>query len=91
MLTVTVPGVVDGWSELLSKYGTVPMSRVVAPAIEYARNGYPVSEIISGQWAGSEDKLASDPMTAATFLPTGHPPLPGEIFSPTPNWPRRWS
>ena len=37
VLTVTVPGVVEGWSELLSKYGTVPMSRVVAPAIDYAR------------------------------------------------------
>ena len=57
------------------------MSRVVAPAIDYARNGYPVSEIISGQWAGSEHKLAGDPMTAATFLPNGHPPLPGEIFA----------
>jgi gamma-glutamyltranspeptidase/glutathione hydrolase len=81
VLTVTVPGVVDGWSELLSKYGTVPMSRVVAPAIEYARVGYPVSEIISGQWAGNEHKLASDPAAAATFLPNGHPPKPGEIFS----------
>jgi gamma-glutamyltranspeptidase/glutathione hydrolase len=81
VLTVTVPGVVDGWSELLSKYGTVPMSRVVAPAIEYARYGYPVSEIISGQWADGEQKLASDPITAATFLPTGHPPKPGQIFS----------
>jgi gamma-glutamyltranspeptidase / glutathione hydrolase len=81
VLTVTVPGVVDGWSELLSKYGTVPMSRIVAPAIEYARNGYPVSEIVSGQWAGAERKLASDSITAATFLPGGHPPEPGEIFS----------
>jgi gamma-glutamyltranspeptidase/glutathione hydrolase len=81
VLTVTVPGVVEGWSELLSKYGTVPMSRVVAPAIDYARNGYPVSEIISGQWNGSEKKLASDPLTAATFLPNGHPLLPGEIFA----------
>jgi gamma-glutamyltranspeptidase/glutathione hydrolase len=81
VLTVTVPGVVDGWSELLSKYGTMPMSRVVAPAIEYARAGYPVSEIISGQWAYEEDKLASDPATAAVFLPDGHPPKPGEIFS----------
>ena len=79
VLTVTVPGVVEGWSELLSKFGTVPMSRVVAPAIAYARNGYPVSEIISAQWAGSEQKLASDPITAATFLPNGHPPQPGEI------------
>src|SRR5262249_15164813 len=81
VLTVTVPGVVDGWSELLSKYGTVPMSRIVAPAIEYARHGYPVSEIISGQWARGEQKLASDPITAATFLPNGRPPKPGDIFS----------
>src|SRR5262245_24766099 len=80
-LTVTVPGVVDGWAELLSKYGTVPMSRVVAPAIEYAQLGFPVSEIISGQWAGAEQKLASDPTAAATFLPNGRPPKPGEIFS----------
>jgi gamma-glutamyltranspeptidase/glutathione hydrolase len=81
VLTVTVPGVVEGWSELLSKYGTVPMSRAVAPAIEYAKSGYPVSEIISGQWKGSERKLASDRVTAATFLPKGHPPQPGEIFA----------
>jgi gamma-glutamyltranspeptidase/glutathione hydrolase len=81
VLSVTVPGVVEGWSELLSKYGTVPMSRVVAPAIEYAKNGYPVSEIISGQWKSSEKKLAGDPVAAATFLPNGRPPQPGEIFA----------
>ena len=81
VLTVTVPGVVEGWSELLSKYGTLPMAKVVAPAIEYAKNGYAVSEIISGQWKASEKKLAADPVTAATFLPNGHPLQPGEIFS----------
>ncbi len=81
VLTVTVPGVVEGWSELLSKYGTLPMSRVVAPAVDYAKNGYAVSEIISGQWKSSERKLRSDPLTAATFLPNGHPPTPGEIFA----------
>jgi gamma-glutamyltranspeptidase / glutathione hydrolase len=81
VLTVTVPGVVEGWSELLSKYGTLPMSKAVAPAIGYAKNGYPVSEIISGQWKASEKKLAADPTTAATFLPNGHPPVPGEIFA----------
>src|SRR5205085_11702541 len=81
VLTITVPGVVEGWSELLSKYGTVPMSRVVAPAIDYAKNGYAVSEIISGQWKASERKLAGDAVTAATFLPNGHAPAPGEIFA----------
>jgi gamma-glutamyltranspeptidase/glutathione hydrolase len=78
-LSVTVPGVVDGWSELLSKHGTIPMARAVAPAIDYAKNGYPVSEIISVQWKGSEQKLAADPVTAATFLPGGHAPQPGAV------------
>ena len=53
VLSVTVPGVVEGWSELLSKLGTIPMSKAVAPAIDYAKHGYAVSEIISGQWRAS--------------------------------------
>jgi gamma-glutamyltranspeptidase/glutathione hydrolase len=57
VLSVTVPGVIEGWSELLSKYGTVPMSRVVAPAIDYAKNGYPVAEIVSGQWKEASASL----------------------------------
>jgi gamma-glutamyltranspeptidase/glutathione hydrolase len=81
VLSVTVPGVVEGWSELLSKFGTIPMAKAVAPAVEYAKNGYAVSEIISGEWKQSERKLAADPVTAATFLPHGHPLQPGEIFS----------
>jgi gamma-glutamyltranspeptidase/glutathione hydrolase len=81
VLSVTVPGVVEGWSELLTKYGTLPMARAVAPAAEYAKNGYAVSEIISGQWKASEKKLAADPVTAATFMPNGHPLQPGEIFA----------
>ena len=81
VLSVTVPGVVEGWSELLTKYGTLPMAKAVAPAAEYAKNGYAVSEIISGQWKASEKKLAADPVTAATFLPNGHPLQPGEIFA----------
>ena len=81
VLSVTVPGVVEGWSELLSKYGTLSMAKAVAPAVDYAKNGYAVSEIISGQWKASEKKLAADPVTAATFLPNGHPLQPGEIFT----------
>jgi gamma-glutamyltranspeptidase/glutathione hydrolase len=81
VLSVTVPGVVEGWSELLSKYGTIPMSRAVAPAAEYARNGFPVEEIVHYQWKASEKKLAADPVTASTFLPNGRVPDPGELFS----------
>src|SRR4029453_4639144 len=46
VLSVTVPGVVEGWAELLGKYGTISMAKAVAPAVEYARNGYPVAEIV---------------------------------------------
>ena len=81
VLSVTVPGVVEGWSELLSKYGTITMARAVAPATDYAKNGYPVAEIVSYQWKASEKKLAADPVTAATFLPNGHVPAPGEVFA----------
>src|SRR5687767_9108766 len=48
-LAVSVPGVVDGWHELLSKHGTRSMAQALAPAIRYAREGYPVSEIIADQ------------------------------------------
>jgi len=81
VLSVTVPGVVGGWSDLLSTFGTLPMSRVVAPAIDYAKNGYPVSEIISRQWKSGERKLAADPQAAAVFLPNGRAPEAGEIFA----------
>jgi gamma-glutamyltranspeptidase/glutathione hydrolase len=79
--SVTVPGVVDGWATLLATYGTIPLSRALAPAIEYAKNGYAVSEIISGQWTTAAEKLAGDPAAASTFLPGGHAPRPGEIFA----------
>jgi gamma-glutamyltranspeptidase/glutathione hydrolase len=81
VLSVSVPGVVDGWSTLLAAHGTIPLSRALAPAIGYAKNGYAVSEIISRQWQNTERKLAADPAAAATFLPGGHAPKPGEIFS----------
>ena len=42
--TVTVPGVVDGWSKLLSRFGTRKLADVLAPAIAYARDGFPVAE-----------------------------------------------
>src|SRR5215212_7583847 len=44
-LSVSVPGVVDGWSELVAKHGTRTLAQALGPAIGYARNGYAVSEI----------------------------------------------
>jgi len=80
VLSVSVPGVVDGWSELLTKYGTIQLSQALKPAIGYARNGYPVSEIIATDWATVARTLQRDPDAAATFLPNGRPPAPGQLF-----------
>jgi gamma-glutamyltranspeptidase / glutathione hydrolase len=80
VLSVSVPGVVDGWNELLTKHGTLPLARALEPAIAYARDGYAVSEIIAYQWKDQETTLARDPAAAAVFLPGGRAPAPGDVF-----------
>lgn len=79
-LPVTVPGVVDGWHELLGAHGTITLAQALAPAIGYARDGFAVSEIIAEQWRDSEDVLRRDEYAAAVFLPGGRAPRPGEVF-----------
>ena len=80
-LTWTVPGAVDGWDELLNRFGTMTFADVLAPSIAYARNGFPVSEIIQGQWASSQRTLAEWPDSAKTYLPNGQPPSVGDVFT----------
>jgi gamma-glutamyltranspeptidase / glutathione hydrolase len=79
-LSVSVPGVVDGWSELLAKHGTITLAQALEPAIRYARDGFAVSEIVAWQWREVEDVLARDPKAAAIFLPNGKPPAAGDVF-----------
>ena len=78
--SVTVPGAVAGWNELQARFGTMPMDRVLAPAIYYAENGFPVTEIIGGAWQGSVQKLSATKNAKATYLPDGRAPRVGEIF-----------
>ena len=80
-LSVSVPGVVDGWHELLSKHGTRTLGQALEPAIRYAREGYAVSEIISEQWKSVENLLARDPHAAAAFLTNGKAPAPGDVVT----------
>src|SRR2546425_4834272 len=80
MYSVSVPGAVAGWSKLHQKYGKLPISRLLAPGIEYAEKGFPVSEIIAGQWQGTEEKLRQTPDAARVFLVKGRAPRHGEIF-----------
>jgi gamma-glutamyltranspeptidase/glutathione hydrolase len=79
-LSVSVPGVVDGWHELLSKHGTRTLAQALEPAIGYARDGYAVSEIIADQWKSVETMLSRDPNAAKTFLVNGKSPAPGDVF-----------
>jgi gamma-glutamyltranspeptidase / glutathione hydrolase len=78
--TVTVPGVVDGWSKLLSRFGTRKLSDVLAPAIAYARDGFPVAEWDAAYWRDAEVALRADAGLSRTYLIDGHTPRVGEVF-----------
>ena len=79
--SVSVPGAVDGWHQLLERHGTISFGRALAPAIEYARNGFAVTEVVASQWQTTADLLALDPAAANTFLPNGRAPRAGEVFA----------
>ncbi len=79
-LPVSVPGAVDGWYELHDKFGKLPMKDNLAPAIHYAREGFPVSELIAFYLARSGDKLAKYPGFKETYMPGGRMPAVGELF-----------
>ena len=80
IFSVTVPGTVDGWDHLLKRGGTMTFREVLQPAIEYAENGFPVSEVIQWNWANSVAKLKSDPDSAQTWLVNDQAPQVGSIF-----------
>jgi gamma-glutamyltranspeptidase/glutathione hydrolase len=79
-LPVSVPGTVDGWFELHGKFGKLPMKDLLQPAIDYARNGFPVTEIIAEGWARNAELLKGFPNFAETYMPGGRAPRKGEIF-----------
>ena len=66
--SITVPGALAGWQTLLSKYGTITLAQALAPAIQYAEKGYPVTPVIANDWAGAQQVLARDDGARATFL-----------------------
>ena len=78
--TVTVPGVVAGWEAMRAKFGTLPMRDLLASAEFYADQGFPITEVIAGEWAGAVKLLAAEPNAAKTYLVDGRAPKAGEIF-----------
>ncbi|MBY5920788.1 gamma-glutamyltransferase [Ferrimonas balearica] len=80
-LPVSVPGAVDGWFELSEKFGKLPMSRVLAPAIDYAERGFIVSDLIAYYLDRSAPRLGQYPGFRETFMPNGAMPAVGERFA----------
>jgi gamma-glutamyltranspeptidase/glutathione hydrolase len=79
-LPVSVPGAVDGWFELHARYGRLPMAEILAPAIRYAKEGFPVSEVIAFYLERNKPYVAEFPGFAETYMPNGDTPKKGEIF-----------
>jgi gamma-glutamyltranspeptidase/glutathione hydrolase len=80
-LAAVVPGSFAAWLTLLRDYGTLPLADVLAPAIAYARHGYPVVPRISQAIADVAEMFAADwPSSAVVYLPDGKPPAPGSLF-----------
>jgi gamma-glutamyltranspeptidase/glutathione hydrolase len=77
---VTVPGAVDAWSTGHAKFGKKPWAEVLAPAIRYAEEGAPVSEIVDIVWKFSASSLKKDQFAKDTYLVNGKAPEPGEVF-----------
>jgi gamma-glutamyltranspeptidase/glutathione hydrolase len=74
---VTVPGAIDAWCRLSADHGRLPLTRLLAPAIRYAEEGYVVADRVAFDWRDEVALLARDPAAARIFLPDGRAPLPG--------------
>jgi gamma-glutamyltranspeptidase/glutathione hydrolase len=79
-LAWSVPGCVNGWEELRTRFGTKSFEELLAPAIKYAEAGFPLSPVIAGEWRGAENGLRRWPDSAKTYLIDGRAPRAGEIF-----------
>ena len=79
--SVTVPGAVAGWDALRRKFGSLGFAQVLAPAIYYAEEGFPVTEQVARMWGRAVDRLDNNAYTKATFLLDGtRAPKEGEVF-----------
>ena len=79
-LTVSVPGAVDGWYELHGRYGRLPMAELLAPAIRYAEEGFPVTEFIAALWQENVSSRQDFPGVREVYMPGGEAPKTGDVF-----------
>ncbi len=78
-VSVTIPGAIDAFVEVQRRHGKLTLAEVLEPAIHYASEGFPVSEIIAQQWRGAAPLLSRFPTSAETYLRDGHAPRAGEV------------
>lgn len=79
-IPVTVPGAVSGWFALHDRFGKLPMSKLLAPAIRYAREGHPLPPVIGYYWQRGVRRYADFPEFQRTYAPGGKAPGPGDVF-----------
>jgi len=79
LLSGGIPGVVDAWYLLLDRWGTMSFAQVLKPAIELAKDGYPLSEG-GARVIASTEKIRKYPSTTRIYLPNGQTPRAGEVF-----------
>ena len=77
--SVTVPGAIDAFAEVLQRHGRLGLAEAVEPAHAYARDGFPVSEIIADQWRHDAPLLSRHAASAQTYLVDGKPPRAGDV------------
>ncbi|VXC18456.1 Gamma-glutamyltransferase [Bacillus sp. 349Y] len=86
-IPITVPGAPSAWAELSERFGKLPLTEVLAPAIAYAEEGYPISPVLGKYWSLAHKKF-SDSFKGEeyqawfdTFAPEGRAPEIGEVWS----------
>jgi len=80
ILSVTIPGALHGWAEALERYGTMNLRLVLEDTIRIAEEGFPVTEVIAGEWKEAEKLLLLSESSSRTFLINGKAPRPGHTF-----------
>jgi gamma-glutamyltranspeptidase / glutathione hydrolase len=81
VLSISVPGAVDAWFELHNRFGKLPIEEDLAPAIQYANEGFPVTEYIAYLWQRNLSALAQQPgAILKTYTINGRAPHKGDVF-----------
>lgn len=79
-MAVTVPGALRGWELALNQFGSLGLDALLAQAISYAQDGFPVSQRIAAAWERSTEKMSQQADSKRVWLPRGRAPQAGELF-----------